>query len=380
MLLLLLLPVIQSASDTQKEIANELLKLHVDAKNEDYFDNPDLFNQNTKNAPFRVWNEHTCSMVVNLFSATGRAIQKINNELKDKQKAKDKPTQLRSQALKMLAEELIESERWIFSALHLLKETVKSSSANSLDQIVKNSKLRLEDLQYATLREEEKCDKLEEILYQIKELKGDEHHNVFYNLIEDILDDLGSAADSLEETLRDKLMPIKPHRGDIETVKKILLKDEKVSQTLEDVHGNRYVLSLPADKTQPTTDPPLLFSSIIILLVSGLLSAVCNLIWVPTIFGQILTGVVLGPSGFNCILNPVQVETIGELGVFLILFCCGLEFSPHSLRKVWRISVGGSLSILLMLTVAFSVCGAIFDLPISQVSAYLIIDEMWIFP
>ena len=27
------------------------------------------------------------------------------------------------------------------------------------------------------------------------------------------------------------------------------------------------------------------------------------------------------------------METVGELGVFLILFCCGLEFSPASFVK-----------------------------------------------
>jgi hypothetical protein len=35
----------------------------------------------------------------------------------------------------MLSDELIESERWIFSALHMLKETVRSSAANSLDRV-----------------------------------------------------------------------------------------------------------------------------------------------------------------------------------------------------------------------------------------------------
>ena len=32
--------------------------------------------------------------------------------------------------------------------------------------------------------------------------------------------------------------------------------------------------------------------------------------------------------------DPVQTETVGELGVFLILFSCGLEFSPASFVKV----------------------------------------------
>ena len=43
--------------------------------------------------------------------------------------------QLKVRALQMLADDLVESERWIFSALHMLKETVKSSAANSLDRV-----------------------------------------------------------------------------------------------------------------------------------------------------------------------------------------------------------------------------------------------------
>lgn len=32
--------------------------------------------------------------------------------------------------------------------------------------------------------------------------------------------------------------------------------------------------------------------------------------------------------------SMVQVETLGELGVFFTLFVVGLEFSPERLRKV----------------------------------------------
>lgn len=38
-----------------------------------------------------------------------------------------------------------------------------------------------------------------------------------------------------------------------------------------------------------------------------------------------------------CVLQSmVQVETLGELGVFFTLFVVGLEFSPERLRKVNR--------------------------------------------
>ena len=58
-----------------------------------------------------------------------------SGEIKSKAKSKDETTQLKVEVLRMLSDELIESERWIFSALHLLKETVRSSAANSLDRV-----------------------------------------------------------------------------------------------------------------------------------------------------------------------------------------------------------------------------------------------------
>ncbi|XP_063692918.1 transmembrane and coiled-coil domain-containing protein 3-like [Bolinopsis microptera] len=188
--------------------------------------------------------------------------------------------------------------------------------------------------------EEEKFDKLELVLGQIRDIHfDDEEHNIFYDIIQDVLTDVESAADLLEENLRERIVPIRAQ--DIETVRKLESKsDDDLSVNLEDVHGNRYVISLPADKTQPLHDNALLFSILIMLVLAGILSGLCHVCHVPTIFGQILAGVILGPSCLNLILDPVQTETVGELGVFLILFSCGLEFSPASFVKVWRVISG----------------------------------------
>jgi Kef-type K+ transport system membrane component KefB len=52
-----------------------------------------------------------------------------------------------------------------------------------------------------------------------------------------------------------------------------------------------------------------------------------------------MTGVFLGPSGLNVLKSMVQVETMGEFGVFFILFFAGLEFSPDKIKSVWRVAV-----------------------------------------
>ena len=47
----------------------------------------------------------------------------------------------------------------------------------------------------------------------------------------------------------------------------------------------------------------------------------------PAILGFLLAGVVMGPHGLKVIRDAAQVETLAEIGVALLLFTIGLEFS-----------------------------------------------------
>ncbi|MDR2460653.1 MAG: cation:proton antiporter [Deltaproteobacteria bacterium] len=65
---------------------------------------------------------------------------------------------------------------------------------------------------------------------------------------------------------------------------------------------------------------------------------------VPPIVGYLITGILVGPFGFKLLTDPEQVEGLTELGVVLLLFTIGLEFSIQSLLKLKRIVLmGGSL-------------------------------------
>ena len=46
------------------------------------------------------------------------------------------------------------------------------------------------------------------------------------------------------------------------------------------------------------------------------------------------------PSIFQSL---VQLETLGEFGVFFILFTVGLEFSPANLKKVFKVATAGTV-------------------------------------
>lgn len=61
----------------------------------------------------------------------------------------------------------------------------------------------------------------------------------------------------------------------------------------------------------------------------------------PAILGYLLGGIVVGPAGLGLIKELIQVETLAQFGVALLLFALGVEFSLAELRKVKFISLGG---------------------------------------
>ena len=67
---------------------------------------------------------------------------------------------------------------------------------------------------------------------------------------------------------------------------------------------------------------------------------------IPPIVGYLLTGVMIGPSGLALIPDTAQVELFAEIGVVLLLFSIGLEFSPSRLRHLRRpFLIGGSVQV-----------------------------------
>ncbi|MDR1165631.1 MAG: cation:proton antiporter [Deltaproteobacteria bacterium] len=68
----------------------------------------------------------------------------------------------------------------------------------------------------------------------------------------------------------------------------------------------------------------------------------------PPIVGFLLTGVILGPGGLKILPDTEMVKTLAELGVILLLFTIGLEFSIQSLLKLKRVVLlGGALQMLI---------------------------------
>lgn len=95
-----------------------------------------------------------------------------------------------------------------------------------------------------------------------------------------------------------------------------------------------------------------------LLLAATLLGALCERFRQSAILGYLIAGTLLGPNAFGLLRRHEQLGTIAELGVALLLFTIGLEFSWRRLRSLGAIAVGGG-SIQIVLTLAVGAIGGL---------------------
>lgn len=90
---------------------------------------------------------------------------------------------------------------------------------------------------------------------------------------------------------------------------------------------------------------------IIILGVAAFVVFVLHRIRVPSIVGFLLAGMMLGPHGLNFITDLHLIQVFAEIGVILLLFTIGLEFSLSKFLKMRAEVFGiGGLQVLLTVT------------------------------
>jgi len=69
---------------------------------------------------------------------------------------------------------------------------------------------------------------------------------------------------------------------------------------------------------------------------------------IPSIVGFLLAGVIMGPYGFELVSDVHIVEVLAEIGVILLLFTIGLEFSLSNLYMLrYTVFGGGHIQVLL---------------------------------
>lgn len=74
----------------------------------------------------------------------------------------------------------------------------------------------------------------------------------------------------------------------------------------------------------------------------------------PVLLGYLLAGMVVGPAGLRLVTLDGDVQVLAEVGVALLLFALGVEFSLKDLLRLRRIALGGG-SLQILLTIALTV-------------------------
>jgi CPA2 family monovalent cation:H+ antiporter-2 len=136
-------------------------------------------------------------------------------------------------------------------------------------------------------------------------------------------------------------MPNRPAFGDRSPLRTFLVRRFRRPATVRAMH-----------------DMDLLHDLAVVMLVAGITTILCHRFKQPVVIGYILAGFIIGPftPPFELVHNEETVKTLGEMGVVLLMFSLGLEFSLRKLTSVGMAAlVAALLEITLMIWLGYEV-------------------------
>jgi CPA2 family monovalent cation:H+ antiporter-2 len=109
--------------------------------------------------------------------------------------------------------------------------------------------------------------------------------------------------------------------------------------------------------------PPFLVEAAILIVAGAVVAYVGYRLGLVPIVGFLLTGVLIGPHAFGLIEDPEMVDALAEVGVILLLFTIGIEFSLDKLARIQRLIFGGGGLQVGLTTAATAAVLALFGVP-----------------
>lgn len=104
---------------------------------------------------------------------------------------------------------------------------------------------------------------------------------------------------------------------------------------------------------------PFIVNLLILLLSAKLLGELAERFRQPSMIGEVIAGIILGPSLFNIIPGPGEIKVIAELGVFMLIVLAGMEIEVEEIRNSIR---GKNIWIALLGFIIPMVCGILIGL------------------
>ncbi|XP_019299375.1 transmembrane and coiled-coil domain-containing protein 3 isoform X3 [Panthera pardus] len=272
------------------------------------------------------------TVVLNKLKSAIRAVEK-DVSLSDEEKL------FQVHTFEIFQKELNESENSVFQAIYGLQRALQGDYRDVVN-MKESSRQRLEALREAAIKEEtEYVELLAAEKHQVEALKNMQHQNKSLSMLDEILEDVRKAADRLEEEMEEHAFDDnKSVKGvNFEAVLRVEEEDANSKQNLTkreaeddlglsmliDSQNNRYILTKPRDATIPRADRHFLKDIVTIGMLSLPCGWLCTTIGLPTMFGYIVCGVLLGPSGLNSI-KVWKIALQGPCYMTLLMIAFGL--------------------------------------------------------
>jgi CPA2 family monovalent cation:H+ antiporter-2 len=124
--------------------------------------------------------------------------------------------------------------------------------------------------------------------------------------------------------------------------------------TLYSGHRRRLASGTSLSRSTIMHEVPLLDELAVVVALAVVVTVVLSKLRLPTVTGLLAAGALLGPYGLRVAQSVHAIEVLAEVGVVLLLFTIGLEFSLKRLAVIFRqVLLGGVLQVGLTAAVAF---------------------------
>ncbi len=94
---------------------------------------------------------------------------------------------------------------------------------------------------------------------------------------------------------------------------------------------------------RPMSDLSILSELVMVLAAAVAVILASRRLRLPAVAGFVLTGVLLGPSGLRLVRSDEGIRLLAEIGIVMLLFMVGLEFSLRRLKPIRRFFLWGGL-------------------------------------
>ncbi|RMC06583.1 hypothetical protein DUI87_16020 [Hirundo rustica rustica] len=288
------------------------------------------------------WVLESCRKLSGLLHQKNVVLNKLKNAIRAVEKdagLSDEEKLFQVHTFEIFQKELNESENSVFQAIHGLQRALQGDYKDVVN-MKESSRQRLEALREAAIKEEmEYVELLAAEKHQVEALKNMQHQNKSLSMLDEILEDVRKAADRLEEEIEEHAFDDnKSVRGvNFEAVLRVEedeanskrnaskreVEDDLGLSMLIDSQNNQYILTKPRDSTIPRADHHFIKDIVTIGMLSLPCGWLCTTIGLPTMFGYIICGVLLGPSGLNSI-KVWKISLQGPCYMTVLMIAFGL--------------------------------------------------------